>query len=70
MEDRVTLSWAGGKPKSLLHEIRAVIRFKHYCLRTEEAYVDWIKRFLRFHPGRHPREMGAGEVTAFLLIWP
>ncbi|HNT78227.1 MAG TPA: integron integrase, partial [Anaerolineae bacterium] len=39
---------------------------KHYALRTEEAYVDWIRRFILFHHKRHPREMGAAEITAFL----
>jgi integron integrase len=53
------------KPK-LLDEVRRVLRFKHYSLRTEEAYVDWIRRFIVFHGKRHPREMGAGEVRAFL----
>lgn len=54
-----------GKPK-LLDEVRAVLRFKHYSLRTEQSYVDWIKRFIRFHGKRHPREMGEREITAFL----
>jgi integron integrase len=53
------------KPK-LLDEVRRVLRFKHYSLRTEEAYVDWIRRFIVFHGKRHPREMGVGEVRAFL----
>jgi integron integrase len=53
------------RPK-LLDEIRTLLRFKHYSLRTEEAYLGWIKRFILFHRKRHPREMGAEEVTAFL----
>ena len=53
------------KPK-LLEEVRRILRFKHYSLRTEEAYVDWIRRFILFHGKRHPREMGAEEVRAFL----
>jgi len=53
------------QPK-LLDEVRAILRFKHYSLRTEEAYVDWIRRFILFHGKRHPREMGAEEVRAFL----
>ena len=46
--------------------VRARIRFKHYSLRTEEAYVEWIKRFIFFHGKRHPSELGAFEVEAFL----
>src|SRR5437773_9829442 len=54
-----------GKPK-LLDRVRETIRFKHYSLRTEQAYVDWIKRFIRFHGKRHPEAMGAEEVRTFL----
>jgi hypothetical protein len=50
----------------LLEAIRSRLRFKHYSLRTEQAYVAWIKRYILFHGKRHPREMGAAEVTAFL----
>ncbi|MCX7109650.1 MAG: phage integrase N-terminal SAM-like domain-containing protein, partial [Proteobacteria bacterium] len=42
------------------------IRLKHYSIRTEEAYVNWIKRFILFQHKRHPMEMGAAEVKAFL----
>ena len=42
------------------------MRLNRYSPRTEEAYVDWIKRFIRFHRIRHPQEMGADEVKAFL----
>ena len=42
------------------------MRLKRYSPRTEQAYVDWIKRFIRFHGVRHPQEMGADEVKAFL----
>jgi len=50
----------------LLDQVREVLRLKHYSLRTEETYVGWIKRFIFFHQKRHPREMGAPEVQAFL----
>jgi len=46
--------------------LREVIRFKHYSLRTEEAYWNRIKRFILFHNKRHPREMGAPEAQQFL----
>ncbi|MGC2457436.1 MAG: phage integrase N-terminal SAM-like domain-containing protein [Gallionellaceae bacterium] len=54
-----------GKSK-LLDAVRDRLRFKHYSLRTEQAYVGWIRRFILFHRKRHPQEMGAEEVTAFL----
>ncbi len=47
-------------------QIREKMRFKHYSLRTEESYVGWFQRFVRFHGLRHPGEMGAAEVEAFL----
>jgi integron integrase len=46
--------------------IRETLRFKHYSLRTEESYVGWYRRFVRFHGVRHPEDMGAVEVEAFL----
>jgi integron integrase len=46
--------------------VRDRIRVKHYSIRTETQYVQWIKRFILFHGKRHPREMGAAEVEAFL----
>jgi integron integrase len=59
------VSALAGSPK-LLDQVRGKIRLKHYSLRTEQAYSDWIRRFIRFHGKRHPREMGAAEVEAFL----
>jgi hypothetical protein len=53
-------------PVPLLDRARLKIRLKHYSLRTEQAYLDWIKRYIIFHGKRHPAEMGAGEVEAFL----
>jgi integron integrase len=50
----------------LVDRVRDRIRFKHYSLRTEQAYVDWIKRFILFHDKRHPVALGAPEVEAFL----
>ena len=52
--------------RGLLDVVRATLRSKHYSPRTEDAYVGWIRRFVRFHGRRHPREMGEAEVTAFL----
>ena len=50
----------------LLDQVRERIRYLHYSIRTEEAYVHWIRAFVRFHGLRHPSEMGAPEVEAYL----
>ncbi len=50
----------------LLDQLRGKIRLKHYSIRTEDAYVDWVRRFILFHAKRHPLDMGAKEVEAFL----
>ncbi len=54
------------RPPRLLDRLRARIRTLHYSIRTEQAYVDWARRFILFHGKRHPQELGAGEVEAFL----
>lgn len=54
------------RPPKLLDQIRARIRRRNFSIRTEQAYVDWARRFILFHGKRHPREMGAAEVEAFL----
>jgi hypothetical protein len=46
--------------------VREALRIRHYSRRTEKAYVHWIKRYIFFHGKRHPIEMGAAEVSAFL----
>ncbi len=51
---------------TLLEAVSTTIRRLHYSPRTEEAYVHWVREFIRFHQRRHPREMGAPEITAFL----
>jgi len=53
--------------KKLLEQMRDVLRLKHYSYRTEEAYVDWAKRYILFHSKRHPANMGAPEIQAFLV---
>jgi integron integrase len=50
----------------LLDQVRDAVRVRHYSIRTEEAYIDWIRRFILFHGKRHPREMGAAEINQFL----
>jgi hypothetical protein len=49
-----------------MSEVRAAIRVRHYSIRTERAYMDWIRRFILYHGKRHPRDMGEAEVAAFL----
>jgi integron integrase len=54
------------EPPKLLDRLRQAIRVRHYSIRTEEAYVQWSRRFILFHHKRHPSSMGADEVNAFL----
>jgi integron integrase len=54
------------KPKKLLDQLRHAIRIKHYSYSTEKTYVHWAKRYILFHNKRHPAEMGALEIEAFL----
>ena len=65
MDGKSTTSHTPRAPK-LLEQVRAKLRVKHYSIRTEEAYLDWIKRFILFHDKRHPADMAALEVEAFL----
>ena len=51
---------------TLFEAVTVTLRRLHYSPRTEESYVRWVRDFVRFHQRRHPREMGAAEVTAFL----
>ena len=53
-------------PKKLLEQVRETIRLKHYSIRTETAYTDWIKRFILFHNKKHPKDMDGPEIEAFL----
>ena len=68
MDQPLSAPAPAGKPKAspLLEKVRALIRFRRYSLRTEEAYLGWIKRFVLFHGKRHPRPLGEAEVVAFL----
>jgi integron integrase len=61
-------SGESGVPESprLLDRVRDKIRLRHYSLRTEQAYLDWIRRFILFHGKRHPDALGAADVEAFL----
>ena len=54
-----------GKPR-LLDQVRETIRTKHYSIRTEQIYVQWVRRYILFHNKRHPKDMGEKEINAFL----
>ena len=56
-------------PRRLLDQVRERVRYLHYSIRTEEAYVHWVRAFVRFHGLRHPKGMGGEQVQAF-LTWP
>jgi hypothetical protein len=57
------------RPKKLLDQVREAIQVKHYSIRTEQAYVNWIKRYILFHDKRHPREMGASTTNDTPARW-
>src|SRR5256885_10570748 len=59
-------SVTGSPPRTLLGRVRAAVRARHYSPRTEQAYVAWVRRFVIFHGRRHPADLGASEVQAFL----
>ncbi len=50
----------------LLDQVRHVIRKKHYSIRTDQAYTDWIKRFILFHGKRHTQDMGETEISQYI----
>jgi hypothetical protein len=54
------------KSPKLLDQVRQAIRTKHYSYRTEQTYVEWVKRFIHFHDKRHPKDMGAEEVQSYI----
>ncbi|MCG3208818.1 MAG: Tyrosine recombinase XerC [Anaerolineae bacterium] len=54
------------QPPKLLDQVRQVLRRQHYARRTEDAYINWIVRFVRFHKLRHPLKMDTPEIEAFL----
>jgi integron integrase len=58
---------ASAKPR-VLDQMRDVIRVKHYSLRTEKTYIGWVKHFIRWSGMRHPADMGAAEIEAFLSM--
>ncbi len=53
-------------PPGLLEVARDKMRLRHLALRTEQAYLQWIRRYVQFHQRRHPRDLGAADVEQFL----
>jgi hypothetical protein len=54
---------SGTRQAKLLDQVRNRIRCKHYSIRTEQAYIEWIKKFIFYHGKRHPAEMGEKEIS-------
>jgi site-specific recombinase XerD len=50
----------------LLDQVRNVIRCKHYSIRTEQSYLDWIRRYIYFHNKQHPKDMGEPHISGYL----
>lgn len=55
-----------GRPVKLLDRAREILRLKHYSIRTEQAYLTWMKRYILFNNKRHPKEMGPAEIEGFI----
>ena len=62
----ILIAFPEGASMKLMDQVREVIRKKHYSIRTEKSYTDWIKRYILFHGKRHPKEMGEAEISQFL----
>jgi hypothetical protein len=57
---------SSARAPGLIQRYREELQTRHYARRTVKTYEQWLRRFLRFHLMRHPREMGSAEVNAFL----
>ena len=62
--------WSQAMAKKLLEQLRDALRLKHYSYRTEEAYLDWVKRFILFHNKKHPKDMVPPRFNLSSLISP
>ncbi|MFQ5714171.1 MAG: integron integrase [Candidatus Scalinduaceae bacterium] len=54
------------KASKLLDQVREVLRYHHYSIRTEETYINWITKYIKYHNKKHPKEMGKQEIETFL----
>jgi len=66
LRDATPIPGTGPQSARLLDQVRERVRYLHYSLRTEEAYLYWIRGFIRFHGRRLPRELGGAQVEQFL----
>ena len=66
LQPRVVLETTRSTSPRLLTQLREALRVRHLSRRTEQAYVWWVRRFVRFHGLQHPATLGAAEVRAFL----
>ena len=64
-ETGITIDQSGSNPR-LLDQVRDVIRCKHYSIRTESTYTEWIKRYILFHNKQHPKDLNEQHISAFL----
>ncbi|MCK4619553.1 MAG: phage integrase N-terminal SAM-like domain-containing protein, partial [Desulfobacterales bacterium] len=62
-EERKTFYRSDTRQPKLLDQVRNRIRCKHYIIRTEQAYIEWIRKFIFYHGKRHPAEMGENEIV-------
>ncbi|MBW2741713.1 MAG: phage integrase N-terminal SAM-like domain-containing protein [Deltaproteobacteria bacterium] len=62
-EERKAFYRSDTRQPKLLDQVRNRIRCKHYSIRTEQAYIEWIKKFIFYHGKRHPAEMGKKEIS-------
>ena len=65
-EERKAFYRSDTRQPKLLDQVRNRIRCKHYSIRTEQAYIEWIRKFIFYHGKRHPAEMGENEISDFL----
>ena len=67
VDEKTRNNYPSQKPR-LLDQVRNAIRRKHYSIRTEQTYIDWIKRYIFFHNKQHPKDMGEREISDFLTF--
>jgi hypothetical protein len=64
----MVITASGSQPAKVLAQLRGALRRHQLSPRTEQAYVSWVRRYVRFHRLRHPGKMGQGQVIAFLTL--
>ncbi|MBN8563102.1 MULTISPECIES: phage integrase N-terminal SAM-like domain-containing protein [unclassified Leptolyngbya] len=56
------------RPRKLLEQVSDLLRVKHYSYRTEQTYIQWIRRCILFHNKTHPKDMGSPDFVGFLYV--